>query len=469
MKIFFNCLIDMLFINIIIPLNPIWYIITYMNYLIIIVVLLNWPMKSNFKVVSISHHLAPVSIRESVSLNESLCKKVMLSIKEITSAEEVLILSTCNRTEVYYISENELSKEIITLICLEKGLTDIKRYYAFFECINDHSLAVNHIFNVSMGLLSQVIGDNQIITQIKQAYQWSADISMAGPYLHRLLHTIFFTNKKVVQTTSFRDGAASISYASTELAESLCAGLIEPKILIIGLGEMGTDVLKNVSKTFFKKITVANRTLSKVKELAQLYDVDFIPMEDVWSAIDEADVIIGSISKPEALITKEEVQKLTIHSYKYFIDISVPRCVEESIEEVAGAMVYNIDHIRNRTTETLEKRMQSIPFVKEIIMESIMEFNDWSNEMFVSPVINKFKEALESIRTSELERHLKNMNSEESEKLELITKGIMQKIIKLPVLNLKAACKRGDAESLIDVLNELFDLENKREIVKVKI
>ena len=426
-------------------------------------------MKSNFKVLSISHHLAPVSIRESLSLNEFSCKKVMHTIKDMTSVEEVLILSTCNRTEVYYISEKEWSKEIITLICLEKGLVDIRKYYLFFDIINDYTRALGHVFNVSMGLSSQVIGDNQIITQIKQAYQWSADISMAGPYLHRLLHTIFFTNKKVVQTTAFRDGAASISYASTELAESLCSGLVQPKVLIIGLGEMGADVLTNVSKTFFSKITLANRTLSKAKDLAELYHVDFIAMEDIWTAIEEADVIIGSICKPDAFITKNEVQKLTIHSYKYFIDISVPRCVEEAVDDVPGAMVYNIDHIRNRTTETLEKRMGSIPLVKEIISESIMEFNDWSNEISVSPVINKFKDALESIRTSELARHLKNLNKEESDKIELITKGIMQKILKLPVLNLKAACKRGDAESLISVLNELFDLENKTETAKVKV
>lgn len=393
----------------------------------------------------------------------------MHTIKDMTSVEEVLILSTCNRTEVYYISEKEWSKEIITLICLEKGLVDIRKYYLFFDIINDYTRALGHVFNVSMGLSSQVIGDNQIITQIKQAYQWSADISMAGPYLHRLLHTIFFTNKKVVQTTAFRDGAASISYASTELAESLCSGLVQPKVLIIGLGEMGADVLKNVSKTFFSKITLANRTLSKAKDLAELYHVDFIAMEDIWTAIEEADVIIGSICKPDAFITKNEVQKLTIHSYKYFIDISVPRCVEEAVDDVPGAMVYNIDHIRNRTTETLEKRMGSIPLVKEIISESIMEFNDWSNEISVSLVINKFKDALESIRTSELARHLKNLNKEESDKIELITKGIMQKILKLPVLNLKAACKRGDAESLISVLNELFDLENKTETAKVKV
>jgi len=129
-------------------------------------------------------------------------------------------------------------------------------------------------------------------------------------------------------------------------------------------------------------------------------------------------------------------------------------------------LVYNIDHIRNRATEALEKRIKAIPLVKSIIDQSIEEFNNWSKEMVVSPTINKLKNALEQIRQEELSRFMKNMNTEESKRLDTITKNIMQKIIKLPVLQLKAACKRGEAETLIDVLNDLFDLEKQSAEVK---
>lgn len=416
-------------------------------------------MISNFKAISLSHRNAPVEVRELMALNEALCKKLMLSLREFTDATEILVLSTCNRTEVYYASVSDCSEEIIKLIGIHKGIENISQYTSYFTVINDHNEAISHLFEVSIGLDSQVTGDMQITNQVKNAYQWSADLHMAGPFLHRLMHTVFFTNKKVVQETPFRDGAASVSYATVELAEELSSEIAEPKVLIIGLGEMGADVCRNMVNTPLKNITITNRTLSKAEELAKTCPVKVIPFEDVWQAIEEADVIICSISKEEPIITKEKVKALNILSFKYFIDISVPRSIEPKMEEIPGVLVYNIDHIQNRATAALETRIQAIPKVKQIIIDSISEFNDWSKEMIASPVINKLKNALEQIRQEEMARYMKHLSEDESKRMEMITKNIMQKIIKLPVLQLKAACKRGEAETLIDVLNELFDLE----------
>jgi glutamyl-tRNA reductase len=322
------------------------------------------------------------------------------------------------------------------------------------------------LYNVSIGLESQVVGDIQIINQVKHAYQWSADLNLAGPFLHRLLHTIFFTNKKVVQETPFRDGAASVSYATVELAEQLTAEMLTPKALVIGLGEMGADVCRNLANSGIKDITITNRTHQRAEELAKECNVKVIPFEQVWEAIAASDVVICSISKEEPFISYEKVKALNILSYKFFIDISVPRSVEAKVEEVPGVLVYHIDNIRSKATEALERRIQAIPMVKELIAASIAEFNDWSKEMIVSPTINKLKNALEQIRQEELNRYLKQMTEEESKKVEQITKNIMQKIMKLPVLQLKAACKRGEAETLIDVLNDLFDLEKQSAEVK---
>lgn len=425
-------------------------------------------MISNFKAVSLSYKTAPLEVRELLSLNEDLCKKLMLNLKEFTDASEILILSTCNRTEIYYSSNSDFSKEIVKLAFLQKGITDGEKYYEYFQIIEDHSEAVLHLFNVSIGLESQVVGDMQITNQVKHAYQWAADMGVVGPFLHRLMHTIFFTNKKVVQVTPFRDGAASVSYATVELAEELAAELAEPKVLIVGLGEMGADVCRNFSGTGLKNITITNRTYSKAEELAKECGVKVIPFENLWEAAKDADVIISSVFRDEPLFTKEEVAKLEILSFKYFIDISVPRSVESKVEEIPGVLVYNIDHIKNRANEALDKRVNAIPMVREIITESIFDFNDWAKEMVVSPTINKLKNALEQIRQEEMSRYLKQLNDEESRKVDMITKSLMQKIIKLPVLQLKAACKRGEAETLMDVLNDLFNLEQQPEELRMK-
>ncbi|HEY8401745.1 MAG TPA: glutamyl-tRNA reductase [Cytophagaceae bacterium] len=418
-------------------------------------------MENNFKSVSLTYRTAPVEVRGMMAVDESQSKKLMLGIKEFTDATELLVLSTCNRTEIYYYSPNDCSKEIIKLLGIQKGISNISDYFQYFTIINNHQEAIQHLFDVSIGLDAQVIGDMQISNQVKTAYQWSADLGVAGPFLHRLMHTIFFTNKKVVQQTAFRDGAASVSYATVELAEELASEIINPKVLIIGLGEMGADVCRNMLSTDLKDITVANRTRSKAEELAKGTEIKVIDFENIWEAIKEADVIITSVSKEEPIITKEKVKELNILSYKYFIDLSVPRNVEAKVEEVPGVLVYNIDNIQNRATEALEKRIKAIPLVKEIIAESIAEFSDWSKEMAISPTINKLKNALEQIRQEELARYMKHLTDEECKKMEQITRNMMQKVMKLPVLQLKAACKRGEAETLIDVLNDLFDLEKQ--------
>jgi glutamyl-tRNA reductase len=322
--------------------------------------------------------------------------------------------------------------------------------------------AVQHLFEVAMGLDAQVIGDLQISGQVKRAYQWAADENMAGPFLHRLLHTIFFANKRVVQETSFRDGAASISYAAKELAEDLVTGLREPRMLVLGVGEIGQDVCLNLVGTR-SKVKILNRTIEKAQVLAQRCGFEFGGIEELEAELGKADVIISSISAQQALITSELVFGLNIHSHKYFIDLSMPRSVAAEVDEIPGAVIYNLDDIREKTDVALERRKASIPKVQAIIEQAKTEFEDWSKEMVVSPTIQKLKNTLEQIRKEEIARFLKNAKPEEAEKLEEMSRSLMQKILKYPVLQLKAACKRGDAESLTEVLNDLFNLENQHE------
>jgi glutamyl-tRNA reductase len=418
-------------------------------------------MQNQFKAVSLSYKKAPLQIREAISLSEEACKSLLHLLRDFTHATDVLVLSTCNRTEVYYSAEEDLSTQIIKLIGLQNKLPHIADFKNYFTILNDSDAAVSHLFHVAMGLEAQVVGDIQISNQVKRAYQWSADENMAGPYLHRLMHTIFFTNKKVVQETSFRDGAASVSYAATELIDELTSDIVDPRVLVIGLGEIGADACRNLVNFKRGQISITNRTQSKAETLALECNFKTIPFEQVYEAIAGADVVVCSIAAAEPFITKELIAGKEILSHKFFIDLSVPRSIEMAVEEVPGVLLYNVDDIENKATVALEKRKAAIPQVERIIEESIAEFNDWSKEMMVSPTIHKLKNALEQIRQEEMTRYLKSLNEEEAKAVEKVTRSMMQKIIKLPVLQLKAACKRGEAETLIDVLNNLFNLENQ--------
>lgn len=418
-------------------------------------------MQNLFKTVTLTYKKAPLEIRELISLSEEACMSLLQLLRDYTNVTDVLVLSTCNRTEVYYSAEEDLSSDIIKLIGVQKNILDIEQYSEFFTILNDPQDAVRHLFNVSIGLEAQVVGDMQITNQVKRAYQLSANEDMAGPFLHRLMHTIFFTNKRVVQQTPFRDGAASVSYAAAELIGDLTADLIDPSILVIGLGEIGADVCRNLQKFDNQRISITNRTQSKAGELAAECGFRTVPFEQVYEAMKEADVVICSVAADQPFITKELVARQEVLSHKFLLDLSVPRSIEAAVEDIPGVLLYNIDEIESKASAALETRKAAIPQVREIIEESIAEFNNWARDMMVSPTIQKFKNALEQIRQEELTRYLKNLNENEAKVLEKATRSMMQKIIKLPVLQLKAACKRGEAESLIDMLNDLFNLENQ--------
>jgi glutamyl-tRNA reductase len=412
-------------------------------------------MTSNFKSLALSYKTAPLAIREQVSLNETAAKQLLNFLREYTSALEVLVVSTCNRTEIYYNAEADLSEEIFKgLKLIKEPEVGFEKYFARYEGLS----AIRHLFEVALGLDAQVIGDLQISGQVKNAYQWTADENMAGPFLHRLMHTIFFCNKRVVQETAFRDGAASISYAAKDLADDITAGISSPRVLVVGVGEIGQDICLNLVDTRFKDVTILNRTSEKAEKLAAKCGFTFRGIDGIREEVAKADVIISSVSGSEPLITKELVKGIKILSHKYFIDLSIPRSIESSIDDLPGAIVYNLDDIQEKTNEAVEKRKAAVPHVQAIIEESIAEFEDWSKEMIVSPTIQRLKNALEQIRKDELTRFLKNAKPEEAEKLEEMSKSLMQKILKYPVLQLKAACKRGDAEPLTEMLQELFNL-----------
>ena len=419
-------------------------------------------MQTKFRVVSLSHKSAPVHIRELISLDELAIERLLLKLKEFFSITDALVLSTCNRTEVYYSHELDLSSELIKLIGIERGLSDAISYLDYFQVLNNEQEAVTHLFRVSMGLEAQVIGDIQISNQVKRAYQTAADLALAGPFLHRLMHTIFFTNKRVVQETGFRDGAASLSYATIELIESLTQNIFQPRILLIGVGEIGEDVAKNMVHLPTAQVKIANRTLAKAAEIGIPLGFEVIAFESYLTAIEEADVVVCSVRMPEPLLTKQLIKAINIPSYKVLIDLSVPRSIETSVEELPGVVLYNVDNIQSKATAALQNRLESIPSVEAILEESIEEFGAWQKEMIVSPTIQKLKQALEQIRQEEMSRYLKNADEKEYLLIDKITKSMMQKILKVPVVQLRAACQRDEAAEMIELITDLFDLEKSK-------
>lgn len=422
-------------------------------------------MSHSFKAVSLSFKKAPLAIRELLALDESACRRFLQQLHTELHLTDLLVLSTCNRTEIYYAHDDDQSAAIIQALGALKHRGDIGSFAPYFDRYNEVELATRHLFEVAIGLDAQVVGDLQIINQVKMAYQWAADADVAGPFLHRLLHTIFFTNKRVQQETSFRDGAASMSYAALELVEELTADVASPRVLVVGLGEIGSDVCRHLADSkAFASVTLCNRTRARAEELAAEFapgKLQITDFENLTTALREADVVISSINRAEPFFTRELVAHLDVLSYKFFIDLSVPRSVAADVELVPGVLVYNVDAIESKASAALEQRLAAVPQVRALIESSLLDFADWSREMLVSPLIQRMKASLEQLRQQELDRFQKKATPTEVKLLDEATRAFMQKVLKQHVLHLKAACRRDEAEQLLPLLTDIFDLENQ--------
>ena len=411
-------------------------------------------MYESLKVVGLSHDSSPIAIRESVAFSENESRNFLDRMREILGVEEALILSTCNRTEIYYTSDLDLSNAILNLLKIEKGIDHgIDSYFWNKENLP----ALRHLFRVALGLEAKVLGDIQISNQVKKAYQCSVDQYLSGPFFHRLMHTIFYANKRVVQETVFRDGAASVSYACVGLVQQFIQNFSDPKILVLGLGEIGRDVADNMEE-MNASITLSNRNALTTHALAKQYGYEVLPFEELLKNIAKFDVIISSVQVPKPIIMKDHIPEQLL-SQKLFVDLAVPRSMDSELDTIDGIILYNVDQIEEQTSGIIERRRAAITEVELILDETIEELKNWSLEMEVSPTIKKLKKALEEIRKEEIARYVGKVTEVEQDLIDKVTKSIVQKVIKLPVLQLKAACKRGEAETLVEVLNDLFNLE----------
>lgn len=409
----------------------------------------------DFKAVGISYRNAPLEVREEVALDEKEGGQFLLKLKETLDLHEALIVSTCNRTEIYYSASKELGAEIVSLLSAQKSMKSewLDSFFIKYQTKD----AINHLFEVSLGMDSQVLGDIQISNQIKKAYQLSADSEMAGPFLHRLMHTIFFANKRVVQETRLQDGNASVASVAVDLIKRFIENVTDPKIAIIGLGEIGQNVLENLGD-IDTPICLVNRTKSTAENLAKAPNVIVRDFVDRDAVLRDSDVIISAVGSGAETIGKSHFVSDKFQN-KLLVDLSVPRSIDENVQELEGVSLYNVDQLSVRTEKAKKVREASIPEAKGIIVEAISDFKVWKDEMEVSPTIQKLKKTLDEIRKQELARHSGKVSEDEMALLEVVTKNMIQKVIKLPVLQLKAACKRGESETLVGVLNDLFNLE----------
>ncbi|HAA18594.1 MAG TPA: glutamyl-tRNA reductase [Cytophagales bacterium] len=419
-------------------------------------------VKPNFQGISISHRTTTVVDREQYALDAAGREQLLLSLRDLGGVQEALVLSTCNRTEVYVVSDTLTPADLFSFLCLSKGIPSTPDKISHYVGLADTEATAHHLFRVGAGLESTILGDQQIAGQIKESYQATCDLGMADTYLHRLMHTLFFTQKRIVNQTEFRAGAASVSYAAVQVALEAAQKFVQPAVLILGAGEMGSDVCRHLAKHHPAPITVANRTPGKAKALAEETGIKYLSMEAALSKVDQFPIVISTVSAPDPILTLQNTSRRM--GPQWIIDLSVPRSVHATVGTQENIHVVDVDHIQAQTDAVLARRQAAIPAVEALVNEGLAEVHQWQQQQMFSPIIKEVKETLQEIRAGELARYLQKLSVEDHSLVEALTQNIIQKVLKIPVLQLKAACQRGEEGPLVDALRVLFDLEKDTKI-----
>ena len=407
---------------------------------------------TSFYALGLSYKKADADIRGKFSL-DSNAKSTLLIQAEAEGIEALLVTSTCNRTEIYGFANHPY--QLIKLLCENsKGTVEEFQEVAY---IYKNQEAINHMFRVGTGLDSQILGDFEIISQLKIAFTESKSNGMVNTFLERLVNSVIQASKKIKTETEISSGATSVSFASVQYIIKNVENISNKNILLFGTGKIGRNTCENLVKhTKHEHITLINRTKDKAVKLANKLDLIVKDYSDLQLELQKADVVVVATGAQNPTIDKAI---LNLKKPLLILDLSIPKNVHENVQEINGVTLIHLDHLSQMTDETLENRKLYIPKAEEIIEEIKEEFTSWTKNRKFAPTIHALKEKLNSIKEGELNFQRKKLSNFNEEQAELISNRIIQKITNHFVNHLK------DGESMdegIEWIEKVFQLEQEK-------
>jgi glutamyl-tRNA reductase len=408
--------------------------------------------------VGVSHHRAPVELRERVALPLEQASEVSRELA--AHLGEAVCLSTCNRTELYIAHDDALEVENdVTAVLLEREPALAAALY----CLRDEAAAL-HLFRVAAGLDSLVPGEGEILGQVRKAFEAGA----AGPALGRLFREALHAGRKVRAQTAIGESPSSVSAAGAALAQQVFGDLRGRRVLLIGAGEVSEQAARNLLSRGAEIAFVANRTLGRAAELAQQFGSAALPLERVEEEVERADVVVSSTSSPDLVLRREQVERAA-RARKgrplFLIDLAVPRDLDPEINELDGCYLYDIDDLEAVVAESLAGRRREAESAEAIVAEEADRFHAWQASLDVVPAIASLRARAEEIRRRELakaETRLGELSESERRAVESVTAQIVNKLLHLPTVRMKEAAAGADGVVYADAVRHLFGLEDDR-------
>ncbi|MEW6508635.1 MAG: glutamyl-tRNA reductase [Bacteroidota bacterium] len=414
--------------------------------------------------ITINHNNSPIEIREALHLSRNEIVEFIPALKEILF--EGVVISTCNRTEIFGLPNSaSLNTNVIIQSLLNyKPVDQIKPEYfqKYFSCG-----AVKHLFKVASGIDSLIIGDSQILGQVKEAFEISEDLDFTGPVFHRLFETAIKVGKRTIKETSIGEGAVTISFAAVQVVEKIFAGLDKKSALVIGAGETGELAAVNLKDKGIGKITISNRSIERAKALAEKVSGEVIPFQFLNEHLHNFDIIISATSSENFLINYSDVftaMKKRRGTPIVLMDIAVPRDIEPAVRNIDNVFYHDMDSLRIIVDQNLQKRRNEIPNVEKIIIEEMVGFFSWHNTLEVVPTIKSLRNFFDVIRADELDKIKNKISEEDFSKIEDMTRRLIGRLLHNPTIKLREMAENGNnVQKVISnsiILKELFNLDS---------
>lgn len=415
--------------------------------------------------LGLNHKTAPVEIRECVAFSDEDSTRALDLLKADSNINEAMLLSTCNRVEVLMVTRDR-----------SRAIDKAKRFISEFNNIPQARFqdslyihveddAIRHIFRVAASLDSMIVGEPQILGQIKEAYKKATEKKTSGVILNRLLHRTFFVAKRIRTETGIGDSAVSISYAAIELGKKIFGQLEGKKVLLIGAGEMAELAVEHLIRNRADHILVANRTFERGVELAKKFQGTPIRMEELVDNLKLVDIVISSTGSAEYVLKREQARGVIRKRRNrplFFIDIAVPRDIDPEINRLSNTYVYDIDDLKGVIEENIEDRNREAVKGERIVDEAVIRFRLWRESLAVIPTIKDLRKKMESIAEAEIKKTLqaRNISGEDAEAFHRMTRSMLNKILHDPTEVLKNNGCMGDKSSYLDIARKLFKLDD---------
>ena len=419
----------------------------------------------NFLVIGVNHKSAPIEVRERFAIPESRLPEATRSLAEFPGIDEAMILSTCNRVEL--------------VACSKNGSADLRGFFGKYFNVdaancNDFLYeyrerdAVRHLFRVAASLDSMIVGEPQILGQVKEAYAVARAVGAVHSHLDALLTRSFAVAKRVRSETAVGSSAVSVASVAVELAKKIFGSLHGKTVYLVGAGKMSELAARHLLAHGAASILVANRTYDRAAQLAAKFNGQAIPFEQLYDTVDRADIVISSTGAQHALFRREHGEAFLSRRKNrpmFFIDIAVPRDVDAQMNKVDGIFVYDIDDLQSAVSAHVSDRHKEAQRAESIIESEVERFHARLRTLDVVPTIVSLQEQLETIRQAEIDRvrgRLGELSPDQELAVEAMTRGIINKIMHAPMRTLKTAATDPESTTIIDLVRRLFNLSDDK-------